>query len=751
MVVCDKVFSDSFLGKLSKVISENPQRPRRELAREVCDWLNWVDHNGKPKISSCMKSFSILRKKGLLSFPEIEKKYSFNKKTCREKQIKLEAIECSLEEAGKITIEQVKTKNSKSFHIWREIMENYHYLKNSRLCGSQIKYLIKSSNFGLLGALSFSSAQFSLAKRDEAIGWTPEARRANLSKVVNNSRFCILPKVDIPNLCSKALSLSCKRLPEDWFKKYGEHPVLIETFVDKSKYQGTIYKSSNWVNVGKSAGRRDNNPKTIYIKSLTKDWKDILQKEKIHDTFNEPHKDEPNDWAVEEFGRISLSDERLRNRLYKIARSFFSSPASALTLSMGSKADYYAMCRFFKNENISMEKLLEPHLSETVTRIKKESVVLIPQDTVYLDYSTQADMRDDLGPIGTTVEGKIGLTVHDTVAFSADGTPLGVIDIQCWRRDPEEHGKSKSAKRRPIEEKESIKWLNSFTRTEKVALECKNTLVVSVCDREGDIFDFFYHAKDAKAKIIVRHTKYTNREIDGRKIIDSLQESKKSKTYEISLPKRGGKKTRIATVEIRYQTGQIAPPKSSKIENSVKLTAVQIIEVGEIPKDENRLEWILLTSLDVKSFDDALLITKYYAKRWNIETYHKTMKSGCLIESRQIEGLKSLRTAIALDMIVAYRVLYMTMVSREKPDVPSTEIFTEAEWQTIHLLKTGNVPKTTPTLKATVILLAMLGGYFNRKSDSPPGIKVIWRGLQGIRLAVKMHEMYNPSVPPKPR
>ena len=292
-----------------------------------------------------------------------------------------------------------------------------------------------------------------------------------------------------------------------------------------------------------------------------------------------------------------------------------------------------------------------------------------------------------------------------------------------------------------------MKWLNSFAYTEKVALECKDTLVVSICDREADIFDFFEYTKDAKAKVIVRYTGSSNRKIDGLEMLDAFKKKREHKTYEISLPKRGNKKARTATVEIRYLTGQVSPPQKDKTKEPVRLTAVQITEVGELPKGESRLDWVLLTSMDITSFEDALLVTKYYAKRWGIETYHKTMKSGCLIESRQIEGIKSLKTAIALDMIIAYRVLYITMASRAQPEIPSTEVFAEAEWQTIHLLKTRTIPKTTPPLKETIILLAMLGGYFNRKSDPPPGIKVIWRGLQSVRLAVEVYKIHAQNSP----
>ncbi len=144
------------------------------------------------------------------------------------------------------------------------MMTRHHPLGSGPLCGAQIRYLVKSATHGYLGALSFSAASWALADRDRFIGWSEEARRANLGLVVNNSRFLIAPGVKVKNLASHTLALAMARLPGDWEQRYSIRPLLAETFVDPRHFAGTCYKAANWLHVGHSAGRRDDVPKMIF-------------------------------------------------------------------------------------------------------------------------------------------------------------------------------------------------------------------------------------------------------------------------------------------------------------------------------------------------------------------------------------------------------------------------------------------------------------------------------------------------------
>jgi hypothetical protein len=146
---------------------------------------------------------------------------------------------------------------SREAQTWRALMAREHYLGDKPLCGAQLRYLVRSEPYGWLGALAFTSASWALKARDQAIGWDDAARRHNLRRVVANARFLIRPGVQVPNLASHVLGLASRRLPADWEARYGVRPLLLETFVDPTRFSGHCYRAANWMDVGKTSGRRD--------------------------------------------------------------------------------------------------------------------------------------------------------------------------------------------------------------------------------------------------------------------------------------------------------------------------------------------------------------------------------------------------------------------------------------------------------------------------------------------------------------
>jgi len=175
---------------------------------------------------------------------------------------------------------------------WNEYVDRYHYLKYKHPIACSLKYFIVSKNQGkstLLGCLLFSSAVWQLADRDQWIGWKEQDRKQRLNKVINNSRFLIFPWVNVPNLASKALSIVTQRIQDDWQNAHGYRPVLIETFVDDSRYCGTCYQASNWQRLGKTCGKdwqdADNNNrlgtvKSIFTFPLQSNFREILTNQK---------------------------------------------------------------------------------------------------------------------------------------------------------------------------------------------------------------------------------------------------------------------------------------------------------------------------------------------------------------------------------------------------------------------------------------------------------------------------------------
>src|SRR6266496_648055 len=184
---------------------------------------------------------------------------------------------------------------------------------------------------------------------------------------------------------------------------------------------------------------------------------------------------------------------RSTQRLLVLARDFYARPQAQIPQACQSRGKTKAAYRFLEHPETTMEQLMAAHVTATGQRIAQERIVLAVQDTTSLNYSTHPATAQ-LGPIGSRPDGLIGLLVHDTMAFSLEGTPLGLLDVQCWARDAATFGKKHQRKQQPIEQKESSKWLHSWRRVAAVQQRCPHTTLVSVGDREADIYELFHLA-----------------------------------------------------------------------------------------------------------------------------------------------------------------------------------------------------------------------------------------------------------------
>jgi len=483
------------INRIRATVNADPGISRRALSRQVCEWLNWRGANGKLKEMSCRKALMELARREVISLPVIDKAYAFQRKGAKitGSLLEIKEVACPLRDLGNVDLIPVPSRYSKASRIWNDMMNTYHYLGAGPLCGAQIRYLIGSEVYGWLGGISFSSATWRLKARDEWIGWSEAARRLNLQRVVCNSRFLILPTVQVANLASHVLSVSAAGLGDDWRERYGYAPVLLETFVDPIAFRGTCYRGANWVYIGRTAGRKEPYPngkisggkKEIYVHPLCRDWQAILCTEPVIALGSKPRLENPQDWAEEEFGAVDVYDERLKKRLFMLANDFFAQPGVLVPQACsGSQAKTKGAYRFFDNNQVNMKTLLKAHVEASMERVKAHHIVLAVQDTTTLNY-TAHPATDGLGPISKKHDNAVGLVLHDTMAFTVEGTPLGLLDVQCWARDPQQAGKWKYRHRLPIEEKESFKWLKSYRAVADVQALCPETMLVSIGDREA--------------------------------------------------------------------------------------------------------------------------------------------------------------------------------------------------------------------------------------------------------------------------
>jgi hypothetical protein len=761
MRICGQLFNSTLLSSIQSMVNQESQISRRALSRHVCELLNWRSPNGKLQEGGCRKALIKLHRKGLIQLPAIEHTYSFEHTISSELTVEIPEILCSLQELGEIEVVAITNRKSHDAQVWKSLISRYHYLGNAKMCGGQIRYLIKNAKYGYLGALSFNSGLLALRDRDKYIGWSEAARRANIGRVVLNSRFLILPSVHVQNLASHVLALTLRRLQQDWESRYNVIPVLVETFVDPTHFDGACYKAANWIGVGSSAGRFDGVKKDIYLYPLSPDWKGILGKEPALRFGEIPRIESPLSWAEEEFGTCRLPDNRLRERLVNIAENFYNRPVANIPEACsGSAAVIKGAYRFFNNKKITMDVILTPHIESTIERIKKYATVLAPQDTTTLNYSHPATVG--LGPTGSNSDNSVGMQLHDTLAFSEDGTPLGVLDAQCWARDPEDRNKSKRRKDVPIEEKESIKWLRSFRKLSEIQKLCPDTMLVSIGDRESDVYELFVEASKDSAgpKLLVRSDRHRNRKVqqldDEQEEYEYLwtfmEQQSLSGTLNVHIPKREGVKARDAIVDVKFSRIKINPPKDTKHTPLENFWAVYLIE-SDNADVESRIEWMLLTTVETATFEDAKKRSEWYAGRWGIEVYHRTLKSGCRILNRQLGTAESLQACLGVDMVVAWRIYHLTMLGREVPDHPCSVFFEDVEWKALccHAEKTPVAPTQPPTLVEAIRMVGKLGGHIGRKGDGMPGTECIWRGLQHLDMAVEMYVIFTGNQLPEIR
>ena len=752
MYVCGQHFSQSVVNRIQETVRREPSISRLDLSRKVCEWLNWRSPNGRLQDMGCRKALAQLNRRGLVDLPRREGLYGFERSRVDPVEPDIAELSCTLRELGEVTVDPISSRYAKESKIWFALLDRYHYLGSGPLCGAQIRYVVKSLNHGYLGALAFSSASWALKCRDEYIGWTESARRANLNRVVCNDRFLILPTVRVQHLASHVLSLALCRLVQDWEQRYQIRPVLVETFVDPKRFSGTCYKASNWTDIGESAGRRDGIAKKIFLYPLCQGWRKMLCVEPPIRLCERPRPETPKHWAEEEFGTVRLYDERLKQRLYTLAQDFYNCPQAKIPQACGSKAGAMGAYRFFQNPKVTMDVVLTAHTEATIERIKEHRVVLVPQDTTVLNYSTHP-MTDGLGPTNNKDNHAIGLLLHDTLAFTEEGTPLGILDAQCWARDPGEKGKRYRRKELPIEQKESMKWLRSFDKAAHVQKLCPKSMLVVMGDRESDIYELFLETrKDPTGpKLLVRSEKTRNRKVEQELLWEFMAKQAVAGCLQIHVPRRGTRKARDAWVDIRFAEVTLKAPKRLGSEPSITGWAVYVTEqAGEAV--ESPIEWMLLTTVEVKNFQDAQERVQWYSGRWGIEVYHRTLKSGCRIQDRQLGTADRLETCLGIDMVVAWRIYHLTMLGRETPNMPCTVFFKDVEWKALccYVNKTPVPPKKPLTLREAISMLAAIGGHLGRKGDGYPGTQTLWRGLERLDTATEMYVIFTQQQHPHP-
>ena len=459
-------------------------------------------------------------------------------------------------------------------------------------------------------------------------------------------------------------------------------------------------------------------------------------------------------WCEEELKDIDLGDKRLDKRCIKLLSSFSNQPNKSIPANCRTWSETIAAYRFLSNDKVTPKKIMAPHLSSLKKRAKAEKVILAIQDTSELNYSNHSAM-EGIGPLSR--EKHRGLLIHPTLLFTPDKLCLGILDIFKWHRDYLKGEEKKGLHYNlPIEQKESNRWLESYRKTQELADEFPESTVINIADREGDIYEIFLEHNDTQSK---NKCEYLIRACQNRCVMPvaddvpaKLQEQVSATPVlgelKFQTPSGRGKKSRTVRQSVQATELILQPPKSRRPRTkmpTVKVTAILAKEI-DVPTEEEPVTWLLLTSLKIKNFTQAVQMIDYYLCRWQIELFFKILKSGCTIEEIHLQKEDSINAYLVFYMIISWRILFLTMLGRSTGEISCNAVFEEYEWQAIYVFaKRKSPPEKPPLLKEIIIIIASLGGFLNRKQDGYPGPKVMWIGLQRSIDIITAWNIFNES------
>jgi hypothetical protein len=460
-------------------------------------------------------------------------------------------------------------------------------------------------------------------------------------------------------------------------------------------------------------------------------------------------------WAEEEMSTADLKDKRLNRRLTQILSDLGDRSVASIPAACGGHAETVAAYRFFDNDKVTYETVLQPHHCATRQRMADCPVVLLVQDTTELNLTRPEQQVAGAGPMDS--EARRGAFLDLTEAFTPDGIPLGAVAEEMWTRDdayfsrPQQE-KRKRRKQSPIEEKESFRWLQGLRRAREVASELPETQCIYVADSEADIFHLFaeprgerpihwlIRACQERCVCDAQGTSGTTirEEVMAGPVLFTKEISvrgRKAKTACETRARRTTRESRTAVVEVRAAAVMVRPPANG--DRTLSPVTIHVVLVREIdaPEGEEPIEWILLTTLPIHSSEEVRQVIQYYTVRWMIELLFRTLKSGCRVEERLFEHIDRLLPCVAVYTIVAWRTLMLVRLGRSCPDLDCEAVFEPAEWKSVWMVIHRKAPpRKPPTLEVILRLVGQLGGYVNRPNRRDlPGPQTTWLGLQRMR------------------
>jgi hypothetical protein len=438
-------------------------------------------------------------------------------------------------------------------------------------------------------------------------------------------------------------------------------------------------------------------------------------------------------WVDRELGG-EFPDRRLRDRLGKILGDLGRRVGATIPAACQDWAATKAAYRFFSNPRVDEGVILAGHFAATKARFAATAgPILVLHDTT--EFSFTRDNPEAVGQL-TLLRTRhaavtlCGVLMHSSLVLTLEGVPLGLAAVKFWTRKKFKGTNALRGKvnptRIPIEQKESVRWLENLRRSTELLADPPRC--VHVGDREADIYELFCAAREARTHFLVRTCVDRLAEAGGTTVSEVMGREPARGVHEVEVRDDHGRVS-TAELDVRFRRLTVCPPIGKQRRYpTLELTAIDADE-REAPAGREPIRWRLLTDLAVDGLKAATEKLDWYAERFKIETYHKVLKSGCRAEQAGLRTAERLTNLLAVLCVVAWRVFWLTMTSRAAPDAPAELALTGAEVKVLDRLAGDASPPSDRTVSHYLVAIAKLGGYLARSKDPPPGNLVVWRGM----------------------
>ena len=713
---------------------------RTALAHEFCLRESWTNRLGKLCLASARKFLPRLAETLGVRLPEAEA-LECGPHSAPVPDFPDSSVDCPLGELGPLSLEPVTGVEDR--RRWEAMIATHHPEGCARPPGGQVLYRVRSERYGVLGGIGFTASGVQLGPRDRVIGWSADARVANIGAVVCNHRFLLLPGVRVRGLASRVLRLATARIADDWAASYGIRPVLVQSFTAPEQ-SGLSYRAAGWTCCPElTSGRRSGIRRAVWLKPLEEGWREVLcrEPERVLGWSGSLYCE--GGWAAREYARSPHPDGRIRRRIAAMGAAWLRRLGEPLPSIFPGRAEQTGAYRLLSNDAVRMEHILESHFEQTVERCGVERFVLAVQDTTTLNYDGLSK-TSGLDSVGGGGKGSSGILAHFGVAVNAVGRPLGMF--------------AADADFRRADDKDSVRWVDGLERAEELAAACPDTRVVTVCDREGDFWELISRARDIGAALLVRASRGTKRRVasgsgDDADLWDHVLETEPVGGRTIEVPACGGphrRKGRTAKLTLRCTPVELLPPKERESEAPLRMIAVSALEEtpprrrllpGKKKKKNEPLHWMLLSTEGDADLDTACTVLRWYELRWSIERFFHALKVGTRIEDRRLDEADDLRKCLAFDAITAFRVWDLSLLARERPDDPASRHVTEDDIRALCALAAHygfKAPRGPPemTIAGFVVLTGGLAGFHPSKRQPLPGTQKLWEGVKFLSNAV---------------